>query len=276
MKQVILLFALSLLFACDAQFDTKLSSSGHGSEESSNALTSKSIHIDTSSTLLSKRFSTPNGYERVQLDSNDFGSYLRDLPLKKNGELVFFFNGRKKTKENVYCAVVDQDIDPVDLQQCADAVMRLRGEYLFKQKKYDQIHFNFVSDSKPRYFKDYANGDYSYRKFRSYMKYVFSYANTSSLKNELVKVEKFEDIKPGDVFIQSGTPYGHAVIVVDVAINGEGQKIFMLAQSYMPAQETQILINPNDSTISPWYLIEDEIIQTPEWQFKRSDLRRFK
>ena len=31
-----------------------------------------------------------------------------------------------------------------------------------------------------------------------------------------------------------------------------GEKVFILAQSYMPAQQTQILVNPFDKEISPW------------------------
>lgn len=231
--------------------------------------------IDTSALILSKRFPTPDNFVRIAIDSNSFGCYLRDLPLKPYGSKVNYYDGRVKTKENVYCAVVDQKIDPVDLQQCADAIMRLRAEYLYQQKQYDLIHFNFVSDHKPRYYKDYAKGDYSYKKFRAYMKYVFSYANTASLKKELIHVTDFNDILPGDVLIQSGSPYGHAVIVVDVAIDNNGKKIFMLAQSYMPAQETQILINPNNSILSPWYAAENESILTPEWRFEKKDLRRF-
>lgn len=274
MKTIFLSLSLLLLFSCDAQIVRDLSKV---EEFDSTELKSiKNLAVDTSAFILSERFSLPQGFERVTLDSNSFGTYLRDLPLKKMGTNVKYFDGRSKLKANVYCSVIDQDIDPVDLQQCADAVMRLRGEYLYKQKKYDQIHFNFVSDNKPRYFKDYAKGDYSYKKFRAYMKYVFSYANTGSLKNELQKVENFEEILPGDVLIQSGSPYGHAVIIVDVAINSDGKKIFMLAQSYMPAQETQILINPNDPKISPWYSSENDIILTPEWRFQKSDLRRFK
>ena len=41
---------------------------------------------------------------------------------------------------------------------------------------------------------------------------------------------------------------GHVVLIVDMAENDKGEKIFMLAQSYMPAQQTQILINPSDRT----------------------------
>lgn len=71
----------------------------------------------------------------------------------------------------------------------------------------------------------------------------------------------------GDVFIVGGSP-GHAVIVVDMAVNSDGEKIFLLAQSYMPAQQTQILINPMDEDISPWYSLKrKEKLVTPQWTF---------
>jgi len=107
------------------------------------------------------------------------------------------------------------------------------------------------------------------------MKYIFSYANTGSLKKELTPVSSINEIQPGDVFIQSGNPYGHAIIVMDVAISPDGSKLFLLAQSYMPAQETQILINPLDSQLSPWYEAKEGELITPEWKFNSSDLRRF-
>jgi hypothetical protein len=44
----------------------------------------------------------------------------------------------------------------------------------------------------------------------------------------------------------------------------------------MPAQEIQILKNPNNNKISPWYLSDfGEILKTPEWTFKKGDLKRF-
>jgi hypothetical protein len=78
------------------------------------------------------------------------------------------------------------------------------------------------------------------------------------------------------VFIQKKNPYGHAVIVVDMAENNEGSKIYLLAQSYMPAQSIHILKNMGDSGLSPWYKISaDNEIITPEWTFLKGDLRRF-
>ncbi len=229
-----------------------------------------------SSETLSERFPVPEGYKRVALDSNSFGAYLRQLPLKPEGSYVKYFDGDLKRRDGIYAAVVDQPISARDLQQCADAVMRLRGEYLYAQKRYEDIHFNFLSDGKPRYFLDRADAQRSYKSFLKYMDYVFAYANTASLHKEL-KAVAFEDMQVGDVFIVTGRPYGHAIIVVDMAENAAGEKLFMLAQSYMPAQETQILVNPNNGAISPWYSSKfSGSLRTPEWTFQKGDLRRFR
>ena len=223
------------------------------------------------------RFTTPTGFERVEVEPTSFASYLRQLPLQPKGALVKYYDGREKANRSVYAAVVNMDIGKKDLQQCADAVMRLRGEYLYGQKKYEKIHFELVSTLKPSYYKDYAKGDYSYPTFRKYMEHIFMSANTASLLHELAKVPSFNLMRIGDVLVQKGVPYGHAVIVVDMATNPKtGQKVYLLAQSYMPAQETQILQNPNNEDISPWYELKDETITTPEWTFQPVNLKRFK
>lgn len=85
------------------------------------------------------------------------------------------------------------------------------------------------------------------------------------------------ELSVGDVFIQGGSP-GHAVIIVDMAVNkNTGEKLFLLAQSYMPAQEIQVLKNPNNSSNSPWYSTSFvQELMTPEWTFRVTDLKRFK
>ena len=54
------------------------------------------------------------------------------------------------------------------------------------------------------------------------------------------KVIDVNDLKTGDVFIKGGSP-GHCFIVMNVARNAAKRKIFLLAQSYIPAQDIQIL-----------------------------------
>lgn len=185
------------------------------------------------------------------------------------------------------------DIGSQDLQQCADAVMRLRAEYLFAEGKARQIHFNFTNGFRAEYsrwmegerivvrnnrvswVRQGAAPDNSHRSLRRYLEQVFSYAGTLSLEKELQHV-RIQEMEPGDVLIRGGSP-GHAVIVLDMAENSHGHRMYLLAQSYMPAQEIHVLRNPSDPDLSPWYVLpqEESVIRTPEWDFATGDLKRF-
>jgi hypothetical protein len=253
----------------------------------------KNTLVNEKGNTIEARFLEPAGFKRIEQPPNSFGSYLRCLPLKKHGSPVLYYNGLEKdNSRNVHLAVVDMEIGNKDLQQCADAVMRLRAEYLFAQKQYDKIHFNFTNGFRCDYskwkegnrvvvsgnnvsWKKTTQASDSYADFRKYMDVVFMYAGSLSLSKELKKVD-VKNIQPGDVFIRGGSP-GHAVIVMDVSVNIKtGERLFMLAQSYMPAQETQILNNPSDAQLSPWYRINtNDLLLTPEWIFAWDELMRF-
>ena len=244
--------------------------------------------IDPSGMTVQTRVVCPKEYGRVKAGTQ-FGTYLRDLPLKGDGAKVHYYDGTLKAND-VYVAVVDMDVGKRDLQQCADAVMRLRAEYLYQSGQYDAIHFNFTNGFNAKYSKWRAGNRISvkgnkvswypkgpkttqYRSFRQYMNMVFAYAGTLSLSRELKPVA-LPNLQIGDVFIKGGSP-GHAVIVVDVAVNKYGEKIFLLAQSYMPAQEIQILKNNHSRGLGPWYKADFETLYTPEWTFKAGELMRF-
>jgi hypothetical protein len=249
--------------------------------------------LDKNGKTIEERYKVQEGFERVTCAQNSFGEYLRNLKLKPHGSKVLYYNGEEKPKSGVYDAVVDMEIGNKNLQQCADAVMRLRAEYLFEQKEYNKIHFNFTNGFNCEYskwkqgYRVKVNGNKTtwvksaqpsstYTDFRKYMDLVFNYAGTLSLSKEL-KSKSIGDMNVGDVFIKGGSP-GHAVIVVDMLMNTKTKnKYFMLAQSYMPAQETQILLNPNVDDYTVWYKLDinEEIIQTPEWRFTRNDLKSF-
>lgn len=258
-KISIILFLIAL-FSCDYEKDANAQFISQENAWYSNVL----------------KIPTPEGFVREKYDTTSFKHFLELLPLKSSSNEVLLYNGTPKYNQSAQFAVIKMDVGNQDLQQCADAVIRLRGEYLYKQKKYSEMHFCFLSDGKPRYYKEYCNSDYSYKKYRKWMNYIFSYANTGSLIRELVKVKSINELEIGDVFIQSGHPYGHAIIVVDLAKNKNGEKVFLLAQSYMPAQEIHILKNPNDNKLSPWYNTNfGESLITPEWTFGKNDLFRF-
>ena len=73
--------------------------------------------------------------------------------------------------------------------------------------------------------------------------------------------------------MQGGSP-GHVVMIVDVCVNEEGKKAFLLAQGYMPAQEFHVLKNDLHEE-DPWYY-EEEItypLSTPEYTFQEGSLK---
>jgi Domain of unknown function (4846) len=216
----------------------------------------------------------PKGYRRVACAEGTFAAWLRQLKLKSD-KTVYLFNGQKKGNQTAQYAVLDVSVGKRDLQQCADAIMRLRGEYFYGRKEYSKIEFHNVEGTLLKY-TNYAAKDYSYPKFLKYMDKVFSEASTLSLSKEVTPLANPVEIQGGDIFIKGGAP-GHAVIVLDVAQHIDNkQVIFLLAQSYMPAQDIHILKNPNNNGLSPWYSANyGANLETPEWTFEKHRLSRF-
>lgn len=295
MKKVLLSLLFGFLLAgCGAEKPVNIKPLETSSSESSHteAVQSKVSLINEKGDTIEQRFKTPEGFQRVTVAKESFQEFLRTQKLKPHGSKVLYYNGDIKDRDNVYEAVLSVDIGKRDLHQCADAVMLLRAEYLYKNEEYNKIHFNFTNGFRAEYNK-WSKGyriqvsgnkvlwvkskgeDKSYLQFRKYMEMVFSYAGTLSLEKELKEVD-INEMQIGDVFIKGGSP-GHAVIVVDMAENKKtNKKLFMLAQSYMPAQETQVLCNPSDDELSPWYSLDfEEQLNTPEWTFSKKLLKRF-
>lgn len=209
------------------------------------------------------RFTPPAGFTQVKTQPGSFAEWLQALPLKPIGTHTKTYKGDIARTDVYTAAVVDMSVGNQDLQQCADAVMRLRGEYFYQQKNYTAISFKFESGFKCDY-THYANGyryhngkwalktakDYSYPTFMNYMNLVFMYAGTLSLEKELRPVTDMNSLKAGDIFIHGGSP-GHCFIIMDVVENSAHQKQFLLAQSFMPAQNIQML-----QYGSPWFTMD--------------------
>jgi hypothetical protein len=244
----------------------------------------------TSLRPLSEAIPTPAGFRRVPADQGSFALWLRNLPVRPDGTPVRLFDGSQKGNQAAHEAVLDVDVGQRDHQQCADAVMRLRAEYLFAAGREPEVCFRatngaalpwsaWKSGQRPHLsgkrieWRRQGHGDGSWPDFRKYLDFVFVYAGTWSLQRQLIPVKDIAQIQAGDVFIQGGFP-GHAVVVVDVAQDDQGQRVFLLAQSYMPAQDIHVLKNPGSN--SPWYPARSgKLLVTPEWVFQPPRLMRF-
>jgi len=208
----------------------------------------------------------PPGFERVPAAPGSFGDWLRQLPLKKD-KTVHLYNGRPKYNQSAQFAVLAVTVGDKDLQQCADAIMRLRAEWLYGCHRPADI--DFADNGHVHYRLPAGAGR---KEFDQYLEKVFSYCGSLSLSRQL-RAKPFSQLAPGDVLIYGGSP-GHAMLVTDVARNRAGQTIFLLSQSYMPAQEIHVVINPGDPSLSPWYPVNNvPAIETPEWTFSISQLK---
>jgi hypothetical protein len=217
-----------------------------------------------------ERFPAPKGFQKVKAPSGSWAAYLQDFPLLPPGRPVLDYTGKPISDQKSHVAVLDIDVGKKDLQQCADAIIRLRAEYLWGKNQQEDIAFKFTSGHAFAW-KDYALGmrpevkgnqvsfrqtapaDHSYEAFRKYLDIVFMYAGTISLHRDMKQINRKSEYQIGDVIVQPGSP-GHAVIIVDKAKNAKGEAIYLLAQGYTPAQSVHI-VKSGHSGISPWFKI---------------------
>ena len=250
--------------------------------------------IDTSKSTIRARFVPPKGFSWVNQPPGSFSEFLSNFPLHPSHFPVRDFSGTLIEQQQHHSAILRISVGNKDLQQCADAWIRLYAEYLWLHQRFDEIGFEFTS-AQFLSWKDYKNGlrtqelkkkvrfvdtgkvDDSYENFQNYLQLIFRYAGTISLDRESVAVQNNADIKPGDFLIKPGSP-GHSVIIVGVARNTAGKKLYLLAESFMPAQDIHILVNHKNLQFSPWYELDVNAPETitAKYTFKPTVIKRFR
>ncbi len=240
---------------------------------------------------LESRINPPQGYSRVSSLEGELTYYMRNLTLKSYDSPLMLYNGSPKFNQNNHVAIFDLSLGDRDLQQCADSLIRIYAEYFWSIEAYDKINFHLTNGFLMEYTKwregyrikvdankvswvKSASYDDSYEEFLRYLNMVFAYAGTLSLSAECESIS-VEELIPGDMFLKGGSP-GHCVMVVDMATDQEGNRCYLLAQGYMPAQDFHILKNPLHPD-DPWYYSSEisEQVHTPEWQFVEGSTARW-
>jgi hypothetical protein len=213
--------------------------------------------------------------------------FLQHLPVEDKP--ILDFRGNPIRDQEKHFAILSYDVGKSDLQQCADALMRIRSEYLFSRKKYERIGFYFNSGIYYS-FSDYTKGirpvfrgkkqilsrttnpcEISHTSLRKWLDILYAYANTISLCKELIPASRLET---GTVIIFPGHP-GHCCMIMDAAIKTKSDTVFKIVEGYMPAQSIYVLSNPYEPNLSPWYHLGTGEINTASCTFRSYYLRKF-
>lgn len=220
---------------------------------------------------------TPWGYERINGDDAAYSEFLRSLSLRGRGSNVMLYTGGTSRFQSLNYAVVDIPLIS-NAEQCADVCIRLRAEYLYKTGQYNSIRFKDVNGNTMKY-----SGGTSRKAFTNYLRKVYGLASTYSLSREMQR-RMLANMQPGDVFVYAATDrpgnhkYGHAVMVVDVAVNKRGKKAFLLAEGNTPARDIHVMRNLVNPFRSPWFFLDEDadILLLSVFPYKSNELRHFR
>lgn len=229
----------------------------------------------------------PSSIQRIEIaDKNSWQYFLQHLA-EKQGTIVDY-RGREVDYQEKAFSLITYDVGKRDLQQCADALMRLRAEYLFARNRYKEIRFHFTNGTLFT-FEAYANGlrpipsgnsvrfittqpvCYTHPHLRAYLDLVYAYAGTISLASELKKANAFTI---GTVVITPGSP-GHCMIITDMATTPTGDTLYKLVEGYTPAQSIYVLRNNSTPQLGYWHRLRNGPISTASYTFQTYQLKTF-
>lgn len=249
--------------------------------------------INKEGRTIKTRIKVPEGYKRINPLTESFSEYIQNYKLKESGAEVINYNGQPYIYQSGHVGVLEVPVPTNGLQQCADALIRIRSEYLWDQNRKDEIGFKFTSGhycSWTKYAEGYrpkingnnvtfsktASVNHSKENFYKYLNLIYTYAGTYSLSQELKKVPQLSEVVIGDLLIYPGFP-GHVMMVADIIEDGQGHRRFAFFQGNTPAQSVHIIKNATNVVMSPWYDLEGKTsLNTPIYTFSSFEMVRFK
>ena len=216
----------------------------------------------------------PYGAERVESDA--FGLWLRQRTLAAADAPVLAYNGHEIAKRSPW-RVVQLPMVQGDLQQCADAIIRERAEWL---KETGQPVSFYATSGDPIPWERFRAGEDPYdagnriawragsdQTWDGYLTRVFTWAGSASLQN--LETQAASEPRAGMILVQGGFP-GHGVLLMDVARQGD-TFYFLAAQSFMPAQSFHLDLGPH----AGWWRFEEQM-SLGSWSCFESDRREWK
>jgi hypothetical protein len=232
------------------------------------------------------RFAPPEGFSRVPAEEGSFGAYLRALPLKPDGDVIYLYDGTIKPDDR-FDAVLKMEVGPRDFMRNTNLLLRLRGEYLYQAGRFEDIEFHFfsgfvfpfakwaegsrinVKGNKVDWSAPAAEPDDSPEALRSYLTTLFIYSNATAIRQDLLQAVRVE---AGYLFTGAG-----GAMIADMAADGDGRTAVLLCRGGDPEQEGYVVKNTGDRDASPWFIVpQNGILQTPEGELSVGDLFLFR
>ncbi len=205
-------------------------------------------------------------YHRIQISEDSFAAMLRNLPLKSPGSDVLNYRGGifKSGKDTSVAFVVDLDIRGRRLEQCMDILVRLYAQYIWRRNLVDHFKLplpggywlswkDWEAGFRPVFkgidisMRKLSDFDDSYHSYQSYLNTIYAESHTQQFYHALQSL-KGEEVQIGDIIIRKGTK-GHAIMIVDLAMNKRGEMIALIANGDTPACEFFLLNHKKDR---PW------------------------
>lgn len=216
-------------------------------------------------------------YLRLTAMPGTFGEWVQHLPLKAGNPPVLTDDGIEAPNQFKHAAVVNIDAGKNNLQLSANAILRLRAEYLFSKDWLWQINFPTKSGTKVDFRSWVKEKKLSpdHKALIEYLQELFPQTDATTLASMLKPVKDIRDMEPGDIMLKRDQPE-FAVLVLDVVQDpATNARYFLLGTSHYPAQDFYVIINPSTTPITPWYPQANKESGMPEGVFKAENLMRF-
>lgn len=245
--------------------------------------------VNSEGMTLENRITPPDGYSRVTVESGSFAEYLRKYPLHPINIKLPAYNGTTLNTDSP--AIFDISLGDEGYQQCADSIIRLYSDYFYENGQFDKISFEFSNGDICDYNRwrkgkrmlalgsfsceiPAAFPDDSQQGYRNYLKTVMNYAGTLSLLNESTPISP-DEIRIGDIICDES----HVVLIVDEAVNENGEKSYLIGQSFIPAVCFHIVTNSEGDVTTPWFTqeqLEQQEFVIDSFGFSKNNIRRWK
>jgi len=229
----------------------------------------ETFHLEKFETI-EERFKSPEGFQRIKVDSNNFAAWLRQVPLLPKNSAVKDYRNRifKKSDDSTVATVVAYNIKGRNLDQCMDILQRLWTEFLIAENRSSEIQFplpdglvlswnDWAKGNRPKFrglnffLEKIAAPDSSARNFKKYLNTIFEYSGTQTFYHHYANIPA-HDLRIGDFIVKKGYK-GHAVIFLDLVEDANGNKRALIGQGDTPACQLYLLSYKKDDS---WFPID--------------------